>query len=139
MTGREGKTRPASVVDASAFLSKANEFLTAAHDSLSHKNYVATTGNAVHAGIAAADAITAARAGQVWKGEHSQSAGYLKSTGGADGRRGAPHLERLIPLKNRAEYDPRPVSATDAKAAVKAASRLVEVADLAVAAVANRG
>jgi hypothetical protein len=83
VTRREGKTRRAGAVDAHAFLSKAIEFLTAAQDSLAHENYVATAGNAVHAGIAAADAITAARAGQVWKGEHTQSAGYLRTAGGA--------------------------------------------------------
>jgi hypothetical protein len=129
---REGKTRSASVADARAYLGKAHEFLTAAQHSLAHENYVATTGNAVHAGIAAADAITAARAGQVWKGEHTQSVGHLRSAGGADGRAGASHLERLIPMKNKAEYDPQPVSSTDARAAVKAAIRLVGIADRAV-------
>src|SRR5271163_2703516 len=70
---RRTQTRPASVVDARAYLDKAREYLRATEDSLELGNRVAATGNAVHAGIAAADAITAARAAVVWKGEHSQA------------------------------------------------------------------
>ncbi len=103
-----GQTRPASLSDARAYLSKAEEFLQAAADSLVHGNRVAVAGNAVHAGIAAADAISAARSGAVWKGEHTQAAGHLERAGGADGGRAAAHLRRLLPLKNRAEYDPAP-------------------------------
>ena len=44
----------------------------------------------------------------------------------------AAQLRRLLPLKNRAEYDPDPISASEAKAAVTAAARMVRIADLAV-------
>ncbi len=67
----------ATVNDGRLCLSKAGEFLQASNDSLALGNRVAAAGNAVHAGIAAADAIAACRAGAVWKGEHSQAAGYL--------------------------------------------------------------
>jgi hypothetical protein len=69
---RQSQTRPATPGDARAYLDKAREFLRAAEDSLGLGNRVAAAGNAVHAGIGAADAITASRAAVVWKGEHSQ-------------------------------------------------------------------
>ncbi len=79
---RATTTRPASPVDVRAYLAKAEEFLQAATDSLGHGNFAATAGNAVHAGIAAADAVSAARAGVVWTGEHGQAAGHVEKVGG---------------------------------------------------------
>ncbi|MGO8873554.1 MAG: hypothetical protein ACLQPH_19540 [Acidimicrobiales bacterium] len=93
---------------------------------------MAAAGNAVHAGIGAADAITAARAAVVWKGEHSQAPAHLDKVGGEDGRKAAAQLRRLLPLKNRAEYDPDPISVSEAKAAVTSAARMVRIAELAV-------
>ena len=127
---RQTQTRPASA--ARAYLDKAREFLRAAEDSLGLGNRVAAAGNAVHAGIGAADAITAARAAVVWKGEHSQAPAHLEKVGGEEGRKAAPHLRRLLPLKNRAEYDPDPIAAPEAKAAVTAAGRMVRIAEQAV-------
>ena len=129
---RQTQTRPASAADAHAYLDKAREFLRAAEDSLGLGNRVAAAGNAVHAGIGAADAITAARAAVVWKGEHSQAPAHLEKVGGEEGRKAAPHLRRLLPLKNRAEYDPDPIAASEAKAAVTAAVRMVRIAEQAV-------
>jgi hypothetical protein len=126
---RSTQTRPASVADARAYLDKAREFLRGAEDSLALGNRVAAAGNAVHAGIGAADAITAARAAVVWKGEHSQAPAHLEKTGGAEGKKAAPHLRRLLPLKNRAEYDPDPIAVAEAKAAVTAAVRIVRIAE----------
>ena len=123
------QTRRASVADARAYLAKAREFLRAAEDALALSNRVAATGNAVHAGIAAADAITAARAAVVWKGEHSQAPAHLEKAAGSDGKKAASHLRRLVPMKNRAEYDPDPILASEAKAAVTAAIRIVRIAE----------
>jgi hypothetical protein len=83
----------------------------------------------VHAGIGAADAITAVRAAVVWKGEHSQAPAHLEKVGGDEGRKAAPHLRRLLPLKNRTEYDPELIAATEAKTAVTAATRMVRIAE----------
>ncbi len=98
---RQAQSRPASPADARAYLSKAREFLRAASDSdsLELGNLIAATGNAVHAGIGAADAIAAAR-----------------------------HLRRLLPLKKLAEYDRNPVSPTEASGTVEAARRMVAIA-----------
>ncbi|HLG66897.1 MAG TPA: hypothetical protein VKV36_03380 [Acidimicrobiales bacterium] len=131
-----GQTRPASLSDVRAYLSKAEGFLQAAADSLGHGNRVAVAGNAVHAGIAAADVISAARSGAVWKGEHTQAAGHLERAGGAGGGRAAVHFRRLLPLENRAECDPAPVTPAEAREAHRAAQRIVAIAELVVASVA---
>ena len=123
------QTRSASAADARSYLNKAREFLRAAEDSLELWNRVAAAGNAIHAGIAAADAITAARAAVVWKGEHSQSPAHLERVGGDDRRKAAAQLRRLKPLKDRAEYDPEPISAAETKAAVTSAARMVRIAE----------
>jgi len=125
---RQAATRAANRGDAVAFLAKSREFLRAAQYSLSLEHRVAATGNAVHAGIAAADAIAATRLGSVWVGEHTQAAGHVEGAG-TDGRKAAAQLRRLMPLKNRAEYDPVPVPVSEAKSAVKAAERLLAIAD----------
>lgn len=111
---------------------ESSRVLRASKDSLALGNRVAAAGNAVHAGIAAADAIAACRAGVVWKGEHGQAAGHLEDVAGADGRRASTHLRRLLPLKTRAEYDPAPVTDAEARRAVLAAERIVAIAEHAV-------
>ncbi len=120
-----GKTQPASAAD--AYLVKASEFLRAAEDALYLANHSAATGNAVHAGIAAADAIAAVRSGSIWRGPHDQASLHLERAG-TEGKQAARHLRRLIPLKTRAEYDPAPIRAADARAAVTAAERMVRIA-----------
>lgn len=130
---RTADTRPASRTNGQAYLSKASEFLEAAIASRDAGNYVAATGNAIHAGIAAADAISAARAGVVWRGQHGQAASHVERVGGTEGARAARHLQRLLPLKNRAEYDPDPLTGAQARSAVQAAQRMVAIAERALA------
>lgn len=125
------KTRTATKSDARAYLAKASEFLRAVQDSLALGNHTAATGNAIHAGIAAADAVAAAHLGTVWAGDHAAAARHVEAAP-TSGKQAASQLRRLIPLKNRAEYDPMPMGASDARAAVKAAERLTEIARRAV-------
>jgi hypothetical protein len=126
---REARTRSASPADARAYLSKAAEFLRASTDSLELENFIAATGNAVHAGISAADAMAAARAGAVWTGEHTLAAAHLEKAAGPEGRDAGRHLRRLLPLKSRAEYDPEPVTPAEARVAVQAAQRIVAIGE----------
>ena len=122
-----GKQQPVNAGEGRAYLDKANEFLHAARESLTAGNHSAAVGNAVHAGILTADAICAVRLQTVWRGEHSQAVTHLELAG-TDGKQAARHLKRLIPLKNRAEYDPAPLRSSDAASAVKAAERMFEIA-----------
>ena len=125
------RARQAGVTDAAAYLAKAGEFLRAANDSLELGNNTAAVANAVHAGILAADAISAVRSREVWRGEHAQAASHLEAAGD-EGKLAARHLRRLLPLKTRAEYDPAPIRAADAKGAVSSAERMMTIATQAV-------
>ncbi len=117
----------ATAADAAAYLAKAREFLRAAHDALALGNRTAATGNAVHAGISASDAVAAALVGAVSQGDHADAAGYLEAIGG-DGRAAARQLRQLLPLKHKAEYDATPMTEAEARRAVTAAERLVALA-----------
>jgi hypothetical protein len=96
MPRSRAQTRSAGLSEASAYLSKAREFLRAAEDSLQLGSNAAAVGNAVHAGILAADAIAAVRSRAVWRGEHAHAASYLEAAG-EDGKQAARHLRRLLP------------------------------------------
>ena len=128
------QARPAGMTDARSYLDKAQEFLRAAQHSLELSNRTAAVGNAVHAGIAAGDALSAARTRTVWRGEHAQAAGHLEAAGD-EGRQAARQLRRLLPMKTRAEYDPAPMRPADARTAVQAAERMVALAVQALASV----
>jgi len=97
MPRSRAQTRSAGVTDAAAYLAKAGELLRAAKDSLELGNNAAAVGNAVPAGVLAADAIAAVRSRAVWRGEHSQAASHLEGAG-EDGKQAARHLRRLLPL-----------------------------------------
>jgi hypothetical protein len=126
------QTRPATADDARAYLAKAREYLQSAEDAHARDHYVAAAGTAVLAGIAAADAVAGVRSGSVWMGEHGQAAAYLEGAAGTDGAAAARQLRRLMPLKNRTEYDPAQLSETESAGAVEAARRIVAVAERAV-------
>lgn len=130
----KAQARAAGPREAQAYLDKAQEFLRAAQDSLGLSNNTAAVGNAVHAGIAAADALSAARTRTIWRGEHAQAAGHLEAAG-EEGKQAARHLRRLLPMKTRAEYDPAPMRGADARAAVQGAERIVALAVQALASI----
>ena len=127
------EARAAGPTEGQAYLVKAEEFLRAAEDSLALNNFTAAVGNAVHAGIAAADSISAIHTRTVWRGEHAQAPKHLEGAGEV-GKLAARQLRRLLPLKSRAEYDPTPMRATEAKTAVQAAERMVAAAGAALVA-----
>lgn len=61
---RHVRTKRVGAAQARSYLAKAEEFLEAARESLGSGRTIAATSLAVHAGINATDAITAARVGQ---------------------------------------------------------------------------
>ena len=81
---------------------------------------------------AAANAIACVHSGSVWTGEHGQAAAYLERAAGTEGAAAARQLRRLMPLKNRTEYDPVQLSEIESAGAVEAARRIVSVAERAV-------
>lgn len=122
-----GGSRAAAPGDPAAHANKAAEFLRAARDSFVLGNYTAATGNAIHAGISATDAIAGAKLGAVWRGGHEQAADHVERAR-PEGPGAARQLRRLLGLKTRAEYDPTPIPRATAEKAVRAAERIVAVA-----------
>jgi hypothetical protein len=125
---RSTRTRRVSAADVRIYLGKAEEFLVAARESLEAGHALAATSLAVHAGISASDAICGARTGErAAASDHGQVVALL-GRAGREGTDAVRTLTRLMPLKNRAEYEPEDVPKTTAKRAVEQAERIVQIA-----------
>jgi HEPN domain-containing protein len=125
---RADRTRDATRADARAFLGKADEFLEAARQAATSGYKTAATGLAVHAGISAADCVTAARLGKRSTSADHRSVMSLLSQAGDEGVTVSRALGRLLPLKNRAEYEPREPTKRQAEQALHAAEQAVAAA-----------
>lgn len=128
----ELSTRRVTSAQVRTYLGKAEEFLAAARESLGAEHRLAATSLAVHAGISACDAICGARTGQRAAGSDHGQAASLLGKAGLEGRDAARILARLMPLKNRAEYEPADVPRATAKRAVDQAERIVQIARLVI-------
>jgi len=129
----ESRTRRVTPAQARNYLAKADEFLAASRQSLDAGYTLAAASLAVHAGISAGDAICGARTGQRAAGsDHAQGAALL-ARAGREGKDAARLLARLMPLKNRAEYEPQDVPKATATRAVDQAERIVQIARQVVA------
>jgi hypothetical protein len=122
------RARSVSRSEARAYLAKADQYLSAAVDSLAADRTIAATSLAIHAAINAADAVTGARLGSRAGGEDHNQVLVLLAQSGPDGATVARDLTRLLPLKTRAEYDPDDVAPSIASSAVERARRCVSAA-----------
>lgn len=127
--------RLADVSDARARLATAEEFAdtaTALYDLSSERAqypdvYVT---NAVHCGIAAADAICIVVLGRYSaSGNHDEATRLLKSVD----KGASVHLRRLLSIKTKAGYSPSPASAHDVQIAHRSHLALLETARAAMA------
>lgn len=126
------RVRTGGRAEALSHLDKAREFLHAARSALDAGWYNAAASSAVTSGINAKDALCLALAGRTAAADdHKSAADELRSLGPA-GREPATALDRLLGMKDRAQYDRRSVSGTDARAAVRRAAVLVEAAERAL-------
>lgn len=125
---RSSRTKPVTAAQARQYLMKAEEFLAVAEDCLVADRLIAATGNAVHAAINAADAVSGIRTRQRAASEDHARAVDLLGQAGTDGKELANHLARLLPLKTKAEYEPDQVPRSTASKAVESARRAVTVA-----------
>lgn len=115
--------------EALAHLNKAKEFLEAAQAALEAGWNNAASSNAVTAGINAKDALCFALAGaSTASDDHTTAVKELRDVGGA-ARAVAVDLDRLLGVKDRAQYDRRDVTTADAKAALRRSERLVTAAE----------
>lgn len=86
-------------------------------------------GNAVLAGIAAADAICCSRLGQRPRGQDHREAVNVLNTVNPNGRRYAGDLSTLLAVKDAAHYGDQYITVAKLKATLRAAQRLVEAAE----------
>ena len=122
------KTIPVSRLETRQYMEKARQFLWAAEDTMKEGLHTAAAGNAIHAGISAADALSGAVLEWRWAGEHDQAPAFLESIGNA-GKDAAKRLRRLLSYKTKAEYDSAPISKKEAETALRAAQSLVQLAE----------
>ncbi len=117
--------------NASGFLSKAREYLTAADDSTTAGRHTAAAGDAIHAGIAAKDAIVTALTGSTRKGKDHATA--VKELRQALGKRAAAFqaekaLRELLSVKSDVEYGAALVFAAKSGVPLRRAHIVVDVA-----------
>lgn len=116
---------------ARAFLTKAEEYLASAEDSLAAERYTPASGNAIHAGISAKDAIVTALTGSTAKGkDHATAARELRAALGK--RVGAATAERalreLVSANSAVGYGTALITAAKAESLIRRAQTLVELA-----------
>lgn len=121
-----------TVEQAGRHLSKAEEYLRTARTALEAGDLDAgdldaAGGNAVLAGINAADSVSGLAQGNRWAGPHEQAAAHVQKAG-ADGKAVASHLRRLVRQKTRAHYEVKPLDRSEAATLVQAADRAVAAA-----------
>lgn len=129
---RPMRTTPCDAGDAQRRLLAARAYLDAADHALrdDRDEYAAVAaGNAVLAGIAAADAICCAGLGVCSRDQDHRQATELLATATSDGRIYKSALLRLLDLKDAAQYGFGGFSKANAKRAVRLARTLVEGAD----------
>ena len=129
MSGSGKSRRPCPEGFAAARLAKATAFMDAAEltstfdDTQELRDASVTLW--IHSGIASTDFICCKRLGEYHSSEnHSTAVGILATVDSSL----AEQLRRLLGLKTKAAYSGAPASADDAKAAQRAASRLLEAA-----------
>jgi hypothetical protein len=126
------RVRTGGQAEAQAHLDKAREFAEAARAALDAGWHNAAASNAVTAGINAKDALCLAMAGRTTAADdHKLAVSELRSLGPAGAEPGNA-LDRLLGLKDRAQYDRRSVSATEAQAGIRRAVTLVQAAERAL-------
>ncbi|MBU1494639.1 MAG: DNA-binding protein [Actinobacteria bacterium] len=126
------KTRPCASGDARKRITAARKFLEVAelylNDSDLEGRRVAVS-NAVHAGIAASDAICCAVLGEHAVGDDHQAAAKLLASVGRQATEPARALGALLRVKSKAQYQTSTIGKPDAAAAVRRAAALVEAAE----------
>lgn len=128
------RTRAATAAQGRLRLRSAQAFLEVADLVLDERDRVEmpgiAAGLAVLAGIAASDAICAARLHRIHRGEDHRAAAYLLQTATPDGKKLAATFLRLVDIKDDAHYGLTVVEPAKARRAVNWARRLVERAEV---------
>jgi hypothetical protein len=122
------RVRTGGRAEALAHLAKSREFLAASIAATDAGWHNAAASNAVTAGINAKDAPCFVLTGRsAAADDHRAAVGELRALGPL-GREPAGALDRLLGLEDRAQYDRRGLTASDARAACRRAATLVDAA-----------
>ena len=116
---------------ARAFLTKAEEHLASAEDSLAAARYTPASGHAIYAGISAKDAIVTALTGTTSKGkDHATAARELRTALGQreNAVKAEKALRELVSAKSAVEYGTALITAAKAEPLIRRARTLVELA-----------
>lgn len=134
MSRSRGRTQACTAADAAARLRHADLYLRVAELALGDEGpeeATVATGNAVLAGIAAADAICCAKAGARFRGaDHRASVEHLGAVTGDPKLAGL--LRELVDLKDAGHYGLSDVGRARATRALRRAGQLVDAARLLV-------
>lgn len=116
-------------VRSKVYLARATELLKAVDWAISTSNPDAAAGNAIHAGIAAAEVFVIHFLAMRSKGTgHHEAIGLVKRCSSPRRSEVARHLQLLLDRKNVIEYDDRMIEMKDARELDERAHRLVDIA-----------
>ncbi|MBW2975526.1 HEPN domain-containing protein [Candidatus Woesearchaeota archaeon] len=111
------------------YLKKSNECLESATDSISRQNWNAAVISAIHCAISAVDSLTVFFRGERHAGErHEDVINLLQSLDGIEKEtinKKIRQLQRLLQIKNSAEYEEKLMSQQDAEVSKKDAERIL--------------
>lgn len=131
MAKRSSRTRSCSRQDAAQRYEQARAFAALAGldpESEDGPTRSAAVSNAVLAGIAAADSICCRRLGRHAAGDDHQPALALVEEAGDVGREARRHLQTLLSIKDKAQYEEVDPTVTEAKRAMRAMRSILELA-----------
>ncbi len=107
------------------YLTKAEEFLRSALDNVASRRWNAAALSAIHAAIAAADAVLVFEQGIRSVSQHHEDVLDLLAGSGADRSSALAHLRRILARKNVVEYESRLFSQREAEEIVQHAERFL--------------
>jgi hypothetical protein len=131
MAKRTSRSRPCDRQDATQRYDQAKAFAEVAEldpFSADGPTRSAAVSNAVLAGIATADAICCRRLGRHSATDDHQQALALLEKAGDVGKAARGHLETLLSIKDKAQYEEVDPTVTEAKRAIRAMRSLLEFA-----------
>lgn len=131
MARKSSRTRPCGPHDAAQRYDQAKAFAELAEldpESDDGPTRSAAVSNAVLAGIAAADSICCRRLGHHPAGDDHQQAIALVEEAGDVGREAKGHLETLLSIKHKAQYEQADPTVPEAKRAIRAMRSILELA-----------
>jgi len=122
-----GRRKRAFAHDSFEFLAFAEELMDAARHCRQTGRPRAGALLAVHASIAASDAVCVLRLGERASGEqHGEAPDLLATSGAPDAREKAIQFAAILAMKNRVAYEARPPTHEEGDLLVKRAKRLVD-------------